>query len=255
MVRVQMSQTGSLPGMVAEIGNRMAQDVTIGLDGALDGAILELRQELGRAFPQSRRLPTILTGEVEPSRPGRYSLRASARIYGRGGKRSSWPAPLWALAFGAEITPRNRKYLVIPTKSVPRDGGRLRLSPEAVEERFNEKLVFVPAGRFGKAACLVLMRQTIGRSGRVRQLTARRAAQGLKAKPTVMFWLIPRVTLPPKWDPRGIIEKWAGLVPDFIEKARRARESVERDAGAERARIRADAEFFRNQPPSNGVWR
>ena len=222
MVRVQMSAAGSLPDLAARLRAGMAQDVTIALRSVTAGAVQDMRQDLSRAFPQSRRIATLVTGKAEPSARNVHSLNAEGRVYGRGGKRSTWPAPLWAQAFGADIAPRRARVLAIPTNRVPRDGRNRALTPEEVEQRFGEKLVRIPPGRLGKAGALVLLDRPITRAGRV---GARRANARRKNRPVVMFWLVKQARLNPRWDPRGIMQRWAALVPQFIDQAKRVRET------------------------------
>lgn len=234
-VRVTMRVEGAPMGeIVRSFRGMLAQDITLGVDAATDGALMEMRQEIARAFPRSRRLPTVLTASTEPlDSQKKFSLSAAGRIYGRGGKRSSWPAPLWALTFGAEIKAKDGA-LAIPTDRVPRNERRMKMTPAEVEARYAQKLAYVPAGRMGKVPALVLNNVTIGRSGRVRQATAGRARQGRTAKPVVMFWLVPQVRLPTRWNPREIMARWASLAPDLVERARAARDAeqqAERDFG------------------------
>jgi hypothetical protein len=213
-IRIAASVTGDLGQIFRQIRGALEQDVTIGVTSATNGAVEEIRNEIRRKFPKSRRLPTVITGKTEPSQPLRYDLNAAGRIYGRGGKRSNWPAPLWAMAFGATITPRKGKFLAVPTKNTPREYTRgTPLTPDQVERRFRRALEFVPAGRFGKSAALV-MQVTPG---------------GAKRKPVkqVMFWLVEQTVMPSKFDVSGTVRRWADLVPEMIERAQRAREAVE----------------------------
>lgn len=244
-VRVRAAVEGNLGASTRAIRSDVAADVTIGLRGVTDGAVQDMRQALERAFPNSRRMATMVTGKTTPDRPGVFSLDAAGRIYGRGSKRSAWPAPLWAQAFGAEIQAKDGGSLAIPTKAVPRDGRNRPLSPTEVEVRFGEKLKAIPAGVFGKRGALVLYRQTIGRSGRVRAATRGRARQGRRAQPIVMFWLVPQVSLRPRWDPREIMGRWADLAPAFVERAAAARKAATRDALIERGAMMRRGDFIR----------
>ncbi len=224
---MRMEAVGDLGQIARQIQRDMAQDVTIAVTAATRGAVTDMRQEIGRAFPASRRIATLVTGKAEPSQPNRFDLNAAGRVYGRGGKLSTWPAPLWAQAFGARIAPSRRQALAVPTQRVPRDGRNRALTPAEVETRFGQKLEFVPAGRFGKAACLVLTDRPLTRAGRVGR---RREHARRKPNPVVMFWLIRSATLRPRFDPVEVMTRWAGMVPDLIDRAKRARESVQGSA-------------------------
>jgi hypothetical protein len=174
---------------------------------------------IARAFPGSRRLPTTITAALFPARDdGRPPV---VWIHPRKGSNA---AEILGAHRGTEVVPtKGGTALAIPTKHVPRAarGGR-RMTPDEVSRHFGERLDVMPNKRGGKAwGFLVLRRQTIGRSGRVRRATDGRARQGRAAQPIVMFILVPAVTMPQRLRPEETAQRWADMAPRQIEQAAR----------------------------------
>ena len=220
MVAIRAALSGTPPTQqIRDFQARAVQAVEAGLAGVREGLLTDLRQDIMRAFPGSRRMPTTVTATLYPAREdGRPPV-----VWVHPRKGSNAGAILGAHR-GTDVVPTQAgTALAIPTKHVPRAarGGR-RMTPDEVSKHFGERLDVMPNKSGGKAwGFLVLRRQTIGRSGRVRRATDGRARQGRVAKPIVMFVLVPAVTLPQRLRPEETVRKWADLAPRQIEQAAR----------------------------------
>ena len=220
MLAPRVSRFGTpMPDLLA--AHRRSTDTTVqaAVFEATFGMVEEFRDNLAAAFPNSRRAPTLVTANVFPSRTGAVSINAAGSVVGRGGKNSPWPLPLKAFNQGAVIRGGAQgASLAIPTARVPMNGRR-RMTPHEVEQRFGEKLKFVPArnGERG-AGMLVLEQQVLGRSGRVRRATAGRARLGRRAEPLVMFILVPQVRVPKKLNFEAIHQRWASAMPSILDR-------------------------------------
>lgn len=207
-------RTGDWPAYVSERRSLMEKAVTAGVKAATDGAKLELNQQTDRVLGRM-----LWNGRTYPERG--TSLGAAGFLFPRRGAEKI----VEAFSDGVTITAKKGKYLAIPTENVPRAagqgrGGRKRMTPEQVEDRFNQDLQLVPSRTRPGTAYLVLRNVVAGRKrGTLRQATARRRAQGRAARPVIMFVLVRRVTLRKTLDPVSLVAKWAGLAPALIERA------------------------------------
>jgi hypothetical protein len=112
------------------------------------------------------------------------------------------------------ITPIGEAFAV-PTDNVPRAGRGRRMTPIEVEARFNAELfpVHLPSGRVGLAIDVVA-----GRNGRGhREATARRKAQGRKAKPVLMFVLLRSIRSRKLIDLEAFANRWGARTAANIE--------------------------------------
>ncbi|UXQ89169.1 DUF6441 family protein [Synechococcus phage MinM1] len=218
-VRFRAELNGNPLGeIVRDFGRLSVAAIDAGMEGVAAGLVLELRQEIGAAFPTSRRMPTTVTGRYYPAADGKPP---AVLIHPRKGSNAGWI--LGAHKGGVIRAKESGTALAIPTKHVPRAarGGR-RMTPDEVSKHFGERLDLMPARGGGKAmGYLVLRKQTIGRSGRVRRATEGRARQGRTARPIVMFILVPAVTLPQRLRPEETVRQWLDLAPRQIEQAAR----------------------------------
>jgi hypothetical protein len=220
MVAIRAELSGATPTQqIRDFQARAVQAVEAGLAGVREGLLTDLRQDIMRAFPGSRRMPTTVTATLYPARDdGRPPV---VWVHPRKGSNA---AAILGAHRGTDVVPTQAgTALAIPTKHVPRAarGGR-RMTPDEVSKHFGERLDVMPNKSGGKAwGFLVLRRQTIGRSGRVRRATEGRARQGRVAKPIVMFVLVPAITLPQRLRPEETVRKWADLAPRQIEQAAR----------------------------------
>lgn len=127
------------------------------------------------------------------------------------------PHLIQAFNEGPTIDARNgSRWLAIPTEAVPRHPRGRRMIPVEVEAQFNRDLRLIPA-RTGRAALLVMDQVMAARSGRgVRPATAGRLAQGRKAKPVLMFILVPQVTLPRLLDLEAAVAEAERAFPELL---------------------------------------
>ena len=220
MLAPRVSRFGTpMPDLLA--AHRRSVDTTVqaAVVEATGGMVGDFRADLEKAFPGSKRARTLVTSNVFPNRQGAVSINAAGSVVGRGGKNSAWPLPLKAFNQGAVIRGGAQgASLAIPTARVPMNGRR-RMTPHEVEQRFGERLRFVPArnGERG-AGMLVLEQQVLGRSGQVRRATAGRARQGRRAEPLVMFILVPQVRVPKKLTFDAIAQRWANTMPSILDR-------------------------------------
>lgn len=249
MVAIRAGWTGApLRARVESFCQRSVAAVEAGLEGVREGVVTDLRQEIARAFPGSRRLPTTITATLYPARDdGRPPV-----LWVHPRKGSNAGAILGAQRGMTIVPTRAGTALAIPTKHVPRARrGGSRMTPDEVSKHFGERLDVMPAKGGGKAwGYLVLRKQTLGRSGRVRRATDGRARQGRTAKPIVMFVLVPAVAMPQRLRPEETMQRWADLTPRMIEQAERRLASQADDAAAERDRIRRIVADVRALPRS-----
>lgn len=219
--RVRIAATASGVGL-AELVKRYRTDaaaaVKAGVAGAQAGMVLAMRQEIGAAFPASRRLPTAITGDVFPKAD--VSLSAAAWVRPRTRKVG---AQLATFVEGAAIAPRVAgTVLAVPTAAVPRVSGR-KMTPDEVQRRYGRRLDLVPPkpGGGSRSWGALVMRSfvRVGKARRrVRAATARDKAKG-RSESVVMFILIPLAQMPKRLSPERIAAEWAGRVPELIARA------------------------------------
>lgn len=178
-------------------------DATKEADRVQRGLTLELRQQV-LAAGMGQRLANTWRGKRYPI--GKPSLGATAFVW------SKAAAIVDAFGRGAVIRPINgKRYLAIPTENVPRKGGargssRL-MTPEEVESSFNQDLKFF---RTPKGTIVAYVQAIGAASGKgFRKPTKGRSSQGRTAQSVVMFYLVPTVRLPKRFDIDGAAQHWA----------------------------------------------
>ncbi|HEX8373904.1 MAG TPA: DUF6441 family protein, partial [Geminicoccaceae bacterium] len=207
-----------LPDLLAQYREQASQVVQDAVEEASKRMLGDFRDNLQKAFPESRRAANLVTRSVFPDRG--VSINAAGSVVARGGQNSAWPAPLRLFAEGGSIVPKVAGgALAIPTARVPMAERGRRMTPDEVQRSFGERLTLVPAKKGKGWGYLILTKQTIGRSGRVRGATKRRVGQGRSARGIVMFILVPRATVTKRLDFDAIAQKWAGLMPSLLDQA------------------------------------
>lgn len=98
---------------------------------------------------------------------------------------------------GLVIKANKREWLAIPTKFAPKKIGKFRATPARLMKESKIKFRFV---------------QTDADNALLIAKSARRK------KPVVMFVLVPRVKMPKKLNVEAAAERWAGKMPDVIER-------------------------------------
>lgn len=171
---------------------------------------LGLRDQVLSAF-SSRRLANTWQSKDYPS--GQDSMSPAGVV------RSKAPKIIEAFDDGVTITAGRGKYLAVPTDAVPRAsgrGGRAKMTPAQVEEKFGRKLRPVPRGRYVLLVMEGLTRSRNGRAWRIN--TSRRRSQGRQTQDVVMFVLLPQVHMRKRLDLAGAGERAAdGLAADLRE--------------------------------------
>lgn len=218
-VRITAAQAGPSFAQHAAAFGEAAQAVTAAaVEGATQGALTEMRQQLFDRFAS-----------------GKVQNLITAKFYPQKGEKApaGWIYPRDTLANLILTGHRGRDIeakvpgttMAIPTRHVPRKRGAGAMSPDEVQKHFNETLHLVPKRRGAPGrywGMLVLRGQTIGRSGKVRRATPGRARQGRRAQTVVMFFLVPRVTLPARFTPEPIVKSWVDQMPALADRAARA---------------------------------
>lgn len=163
----------------------------------------ELREQVTSAGLGAR-LANTWRGDVYPR--SRQSVNPAGYIY------SNAPDIIDSFSRGAQIVPlAGRRFLAIPTKNVPnavgRRGASRKMTPEQIENSFNQDLFF-KRGRAGRV--LAFISAVRSRSGKTfRRGTKGRLAQGRELQPILMFVLVPTARAPKLLDIEAVAAKWA----------------------------------------------
>ena len=180
-------------------------------DTALD-AKQELRDQVTGAGLGTR-LANTWRGDVYP--------QSARSTHPAGVIRSKAPLIVDSFLRGAQIFPVNgAKYLAIPTKNVPRAGGRRGsthlMTPVEVEAVFNQDLIIKP----GRAGHLLAFVDAIkGKNGRgFRGRTKGRLAGGRKSQLVLMFTLVKSVRMPKLLDLDGPAKRWAASFQSAVAR-------------------------------------
>lgn len=190
-----------------QLANSIEGEIAAAATAAMKETMPEARQALREqvvAAGLGNRLANTWRGEAYPK--GSRSVNPAGYIW------SNAPDIIDAFSRGAKIVPLNgKRFLAIPTKSVPRApgarGSRRRMTPEQVEHAFNQDL-FLRRGRAGRI--LAFITAVTSRNRRtIRQPTKGRAAQGREGRPILMFTLVPTVRLPKLLDIDAVAARWA----------------------------------------------
>lgn len=136
---------------------------------------------------------------------------------------SNAPAIIDAFSRDNVIRPSGgKKFLWIPTKNVPRKGGRRgstgRMSPFEVEVAFNQDLI-VRKWKNGRALAFVSVIRARNKRGGFRKVTRGRVAQGRDAETILMFVLVPQVATRKRFDLQDAADHAAA---DFVERYEQA---------------------------------
>lgn len=179
----------------------------------------EVTQGLTRDLRAQAQAAGLGTGVANAWRAERYpvgqkSVNAAAYVYSK--------APKIIDAFSKDTvirTVNGKRYLAIPTENVPFKGGRQgrprRMTPEEVEDSFNQDLKFA---RTPKGSVIAFVEVVSAKSGHgYRRPTKRRLAQGRNVESVVMFFLVPQVTLRQRLDLDAVANKWADAVAGLLD--------------------------------------
>jgi hypothetical protein len=214
-VRINAS-FGGLRDLLDEVEGDIADAATLAMRATQPEARQELRDQVISAGLGAR-LANTWRGEVYPK--SAKSVNPAGYIWSRA------PDIIDAFAKGATIVPHaGRRYLAIPTDAVPRAGGRRgstrRMTPEQVENRFNQDLIF-EQGKSGRLLAYVDVLKAKGGSG-YRAKTKGRVAQGRQSRLVLMFTMVPSAKMPKTLDLDAVAERWSRRFErDFINRVGR----------------------------------
>ncbi len=194
---------------------RIAREVTLGMHEAARG--LEKELEAAGAAAGLGRLARAWQSRVYPE--GRYSTRAAAVVYAKGGKDGATEKALAAHGQGAVVKSAHGFYLAVPTDAAPKRGADgKRISPSNFPEgRFN-RLYFV-FRRNGPS--FLIVHQLRARTGKNRGKFMKASASALRRgnfQSVIMFLLYPLVRLAKRYDLDAISERWRRRLPRIIER-------------------------------------
>lgn len=155
------------------------------------------------------RLPRTIRTQAYPI--GRDSMNAAALVW------SNAPHIIGAFEQGVTIRSKNGFWLAIPTPEAGTKGfGRKRVTPGGWEQRTGLRLRFVY--RSNGPSLLVADGARINSRGLAVMSRAKVRADGTQrgAVTSVIFWLVPQVTLRKRLDLGRDVNKWANRLPDMI---------------------------------------
>ncbi|MDR6952298.1 hypothetical protein J2X65_001653 [Ancylobacter sp. 3268] len=191
------------------------QAVTRGVRTATRGLQTDLRQQVTGAG-LGQRLANTWRSEIYPS--GQSSLRAAGFVFSRA------PEIVYSFSSGVTIRSPNGFFLAIPTaaagvKGVKRDGvGRERITPGGWERRTGLRLRFVY--RRGRPSLLVADNVRVDARGQAaRNQRTRKGAIATRLEgrtTTVIFILVPQVSLRQRLEIDAATEKWRARLPSLI---------------------------------------
>lgn len=194
---------------VRDVEGATAQVFTSAMRGTTGTLKSILRQQITDAG-MGTRLANTWRAETYPS--SRDALTPTAFAW------SKAPDIVDAFSRGATIRPLGgKKYLWIPTKNVPRQGGRgssKRMTPDEVDVAFNQDLI-IRNGRGGRKLAFISAVRGKNKRGGYRRVTKGRIAQGRDAELVLMFVLVPTVKLPRKFDLDEAVREAAA---DFVTR-------------------------------------
>jgi hypothetical protein len=196
---------------VTAVEEEVAAAITGAMGEATTGLKLGLRAQV-RAAGLGAKLANTWRGEIYPS--GTTSLDPAGYVY------TNAPKIIDSYASGATIRPlAGRKYLWLPTKNVPRASGRgatKRMTPEEVENAFNDDLVIRP-GRRGQLLALMPVVRSKNKSGGFRKATKGRIDQGRGVELVLMFTLVRSVRVAKRLDLDAEADRWGNTLPGLID--------------------------------------
>jgi hypothetical protein len=223
MLPVGISVVGDLRKIMAAETDDVALAVTKGIGLGTDGLKTELRGQVESAG-LGRKVANTWRGDKYPSRPGVHSLRAAGFVY------SNAPDIIHAFDSGVPIRSQHGFFLAIPTAAAGSHGlsriapaindkrAKERLTPGGWERRTGIRLRFVY--RRGRPSLLVADNVRAGPGGVARGMRPTKDKSGRKirtgATTTVIFILVPQVSLRKRLDVDRAAQNWIGRLPSLI---------------------------------------
>lgn len=184
-------------------------DIAGASTGAMRDTTARAKQELREQITSSglgTRLANTWQDKVYPLK--RNSLTPGGYIW------SNAPDIIDAFTRGATIAPTGgRKFLWIPTKSVPRARGSgrasstKRMNPEQVQAEFNQEFA-LRKGKAGRWLAFIAQNRGETKRGALRKVRKGRIGHGAKQELILMFTLVPSVRMPKLLDLNAVAGRW-----------------------------------------------
>lgn len=188
-MRIEASLKGDLKKYLEDEFKEAERAVTLGIKSATNGLKTSLRAQVTSAG-MSRKMANTWRGNIYPK--GQNSIVAAGLVYSRA------PDIMQGFEKGTVIKSKNGFWLAIPTSKAPKRGtdGK-RINPSNFPESRYGKLNFVY--RSGSPSLLITKKE--GKS---------------RAKPKVMFFLVPQVKMPKLINFEQEAKLWHSRLPDLI---------------------------------------
>lgn len=184
-------------------------DIAGASTGAMRDTTTRAKQELREqitSYGLGTRLANTWQDKVYPLK--RNSLTPGGYIW------SNAPDIIDAFTRGATIAPTGgRKFLWIPTRSVPRARGSgratstRRMNPEQVQAEFNQEFV-LRKGKAGRWLAFIAQNRGETKRGALRKVRKGRIGHGAKQELILMFTLVPSVRMPKLLDLNAVAGRW-----------------------------------------------
>ena len=184
-----------------------ARNMTRGMKMATDGLKEDYRRQMRESGLNDR---IAKTWQAKTYPESGQSVDPAGYVFSRAPKIAD------SLIAARTIVPLDgRKYLAIPSRNVPRQG-RKPMTPLDVETAYNQDLIIRPARNSKHLLGFVNVIAARNKKG-FRRATAARLAQGRNVKLVLMFTFVPRVRTTRRVDFEGTANRWAALVPGYVE--------------------------------------
>lgn len=207
-VGIRASIDGDWAAMMADVDKDIATAATDAAQEVAAGLKNDLRETTQKAGLGGR-LANTWRSAVYPK--GRASIDAAAFVY------SKAPDIIDSFDRGAVIVPVNgSRMLAIPTKNVPRKGRGRRMTPQDVEDAFNQDLKFTRTKDGKIVAYVEVIKSKSGKGWR--QATKGRLRQGRVVQPVIMFILIPSARMPKHFDLDATGTYWGQQMQAIFER-------------------------------------
>ncbi len=206
-LRLAAALQGSLTKIMAQETKAAEQAMTLGVRTATDGLKQELRgQVTGAGLGQ--RLANTWRSMVFPE--GRASINAAGFVF------SKAPNIVGVYAHGAIIKSSKGFFLAIPTAAAGKYAMGKKITPASWERVHGQRLRFIY--RRGAVSLLVAdnMRARTGKRGGFAQASATAIRTGRGLTTTIMFLLVPQVTIKKRFDIGSAEKKWNEALPRLV---------------------------------------
>lgn len=206
-LRLAAALQGSLTKIMAQETKAAEQAVTLGVRQATDGLKLELRGQITNAG-LGQRLANTWRAEMFPK--GQASINAAGFVF------SKAPNIVGVYARGAVLRSTKGLFLAIPTPAAGKYAMGKKITPGAWEQVHGQRLRFIY--RRGAVSLLVAdnMRARTGKRGGFTKASATAMRTGRGLTTTIMFLLVPQVSIKKRFDIESAERKWNDALPRLV---------------------------------------